>query len=99
MEDPFLFCCPMKVKSERPDPQGRTKGLLSLLLLFTIVLVDAQVQPPTFTNCTDIELCSYGTKDDLVHADIQAEVVNHCISNPGLYWTTHIDLFSDGMVD
>ena len=59
----------------------------------------AQVQPPSFLACEDVSVCSFGTKDDLIHVDLQAEVTNHCISNPGLYWTTHIDLYSDGSVD
>ncbi|MCF8239319.1 MAG: T9SS type A sorting domain-containing protein [Saprospiraceae bacterium] len=89
----------MKVKSERPDTHGWTKGMLSLLLLFPMFLLDAQIQPPTFTDCSDVEACSYGAKDDLIHVDLKTEVVNHCISNPGLYFTTQIDLFSDSTID
>lgn len=89
----------MKEKSERLDTHGWTKGLLSFLLLFPMFLLDAQIQPPTFLDCLDVEVCSYGAKDDLIHVDLLAEVTNHCISNPGLYWTTHIDLYSDGSVD
>lgn len=76
---------------------------ISFTFLVTCLLLPdslcAQVQPPSFLACEDVSVCSFGTKDDLIHVDLQAAVTNHCISNPGLYWTTHIDLYSDGSVD
>ncbi len=75
------------------------KGLVPGFILLFSYSLDAQVPPPTFLDCADVEVCSYGTKDDLIHVDLKAAVTNHCISNPGLYWTTHIDLYNDGSVD
>ncbi len=78
------------------------KYISFIFLLTGLLLPDslcAQIPPPTFLDCSDVEVCSYGTKDDLIHVDLKADVTNHCISNPGLYWTTHIDLGSDGSVD
>lgn len=61
--------------------------------------LSAQIQLPTFLDCADVSVCSFGTKDDLIHVDLKAEVSSHCISNPGLYITTQIDLFSDTIID
>ncbi|MCF8239317.1 MAG: hypothetical protein K9I85_14235 [Saprospiraceae bacterium] len=64
---------------------------ISFIFLAALVLpgsLYAQIPPPTFLACEDVSVCSFGTKDDLIHVDLKAEVTNHCISNPGLYWTT-----------
>ncbi|MBK7341937.1 MAG: hypothetical protein IPJ06_01780 [Saprospiraceae bacterium] len=89
----------MMLNSIHQFVSGWIKGLLPVFLLLPVLMVDAQIPPPTFLDCADVSVCSFGTKDDLIHVDLQAAVTNHCISNPGLYWTTHIDLFNDGSVD
>ena len=89
----------MILNSKHPYIPRWIRGILPGLWLLAVCGSDAQIPPPAFTNCEDIEVCSYGLKNDLVQVDLQAEVTNHCISNPGLYWTTRIDLFSDGTID
>ncbi|MEZ5033107.1 MAG: T9SS type A sorting domain-containing protein [Saprospiraceae bacterium] len=89
----------MILNNKHPFIPRWIRGILPGLWLLAVCGLDAQIPPPTFMNCEDIEVCSYGLKDNLIHVDLQAEVTNHCISNPGLYWTTRIDLFSDGTID